>query len=115
MPDATIFIVDQVVVRPGRASEFIGAYLAEYAPSAHERGLTLDRVLVSPPAWIDGVNNTVTATWTVSGPGDWWAAAVRGRHDPEPARWWKSVEPLIVERTRSMAASVDDVEKLNDV
>ncbi len=115
MPDATIYIVDQVVVRPGRAPEFIDAYLHEYAPSARERGLTLDRVLVSPPAWIDGENNTVTATWTVSGPGDWWAAAVRGRHDPEPSRWWESVESMIVERTRSMAASADDVEKLNDV
>ncbi|MET7774016.1 hypothetical protein [Nocardia sp. NPDC005366] len=115
MSDRTIYIIDRIVLRPGTARAFIDAYMSEYAPGARERGLTLDRILVSPPAWIDGENNIVTATWTVSGPRNWWAAAVEGRHDPAPARWWESVAAMIVERTRSMASAAEDVEGLCNV
>ncbi|MFQ6230076.1 hypothetical protein [Nocardia sp. NPDC002869] len=115
MDDRTIYIIDRIVLRPGSARTFIEAYLSAYAPQARERGLTLDRILVSPPAWIDGETNTVTATWTVPGPKSWWAAAVSARHDPEPARWWESMAPMIVERTRSMAGHAEDVEGLCDV
>ncbi|WP_280423781.1 hypothetical protein [Nocardia carnea] len=115
MDDRTIYIVDRIVLTPGSARAFIDAYLGGYAPRARERGLTLDRILVSPPAWVDGETNTVTATWTVQGPRAWWAAAVGARHDPEPARWWESMAPMIVERTRSMAGRAEDVEGLCDV
>lgn len=115
MDDRTIYIIDRIVLRPGSARAFIEAYLSAYAPQARERGLTLDRILVSPPAWVDGETNTVTATWTVPGPKSWWAAAVSARHDPEPARWWDSMAPMIVERTRSMASRAEDVEGLCDV
>lgn len=112
MSDSTIYIIDRIVLKPGHARAFIDAYLSEYAPGARERGLTLDRVLVSPPAWIDAESNVVTATWTVEGPQQWWAAAVQGRHDPGYAQWWQSVSPMIVERSRSMAAAADAVEGL---
>lgn len=115
MSSRTIYIVDRVVLTPGSARSFIDAYLSEYAPTARERGMTLDRLLVSPPVWVDGETNTVTATWTVPGPAQWWQAAVRGRHDPGPARWWASKAPLIVERSRSMEAAVDDVHALCDL
>ncbi|WP_280461085.1 hypothetical protein [Nocardia carnea] len=115
MDDRTIYIIDRIVLTPGSAPAFIDAYLSGYAPQARARGLTLDRILVSPPAWIDGETNTVTATWTVPGPKAWWAAAVGARHDPEPAGWWDSMAPIIVERTRSMASRAEDVEGLCDV
>lgn len=115
MDDPALYIIDRVVLRPGSARAFIDAYLDEYAPAARERGLTLERILVSPPAWIEDETNTVTATWTVSGTAAWWAAAVRARHDPAPAQWWESVAPMIVERTRSMASRSEDVEGLCDV
>ncbi|WP_063049985.1 hypothetical protein [Nocardia arthritidis] len=115
MDDPTLYIIDRVVLRPGSARVFIDAYLDAYAPAARERGLTLERILVSPPAWIEGETNTVTATWTVPGTAGWWAAAVRARHDPAPAKWWESMAPMIVERTRSMASRSEDVEGLCDV
>lgn len=111
----TIYIVDRVVTRPGSTKDFIGAYLNEYAPGAVDRGLTLDRVLVSPPVWIEDEGHTVTVTWTVAGPQEWWRSAVNGRHDPVPSQWWETVDPLIFERTRSMAADADDIEGLCDV
>src|SRR4051794_17395856 len=94
MDDRTIYIIDRIVLIPGSARAFIDAYLSGYAPQARERGLTLDRILVSPPIWIDGETNTITATWTVQGAKAWWAAAVSARHDPEPARWWATMAPV---------------------
>ncbi|MBF6141979.1 hypothetical protein IU436_17275 [Nocardia farcinica] len=115
MDDRTLYIIDRVVLRPGTARAFLDAYLTGYVPGARERGLTLERILVSPPVWIEGEPNTVTATWTVRGPSEWWAAAVRGRHDPGPARWWESMAPMIAERSRSTAAHHEDVAGLCDV
>ncbi|MGV9661890.1 hypothetical protein ACWDUL_02110 [Nocardia niigatensis] len=115
MSDSTIYIIDRIVLEPGKARAFIDAYLNEYAPGALARGLTLDRVLVSPPAWIDQESTVVTATWTVEGPQQWWAAALKGRHDPAYAQWWNSVSPMIIERDRSMAAAADAVEGLCNV
>jgi hypothetical protein len=115
MSDSTIYIIDRIVLKPGNARAFIDAYLSEYATGARARGLTLDRVLVSPPVWIDGESNVVTATWMVEGPQRWWEAAVKGRHDPAPSRWWDSVAPMIVERSRSMATEAEAVERLCDV
>ncbi|MEY1677104.1 hypothetical protein AB4Z55_23320 [Gordonia sp. ABKF26] len=115
MSDRIIFVVDQVVLKPGAARDFVDAYLDEYAPAATRRGLTLDRIVVSPPVWLDDASNTVTATWSVQGPRNWWQTMVAARHDPAPAQWWTDKAPMIVERFRSMAADVGDVEGLCDV
>ncbi|MDG3009763.1 hypothetical protein G4X40_06335 [Rhodococcus sp. D2-41] len=110
-----IFVVDRVTTRPGRAREFVDAYLADYAPGALRRGMTLDRILVSPPLWSGDQANTVTITWTVEGVGAWWDMTRSGRGDPAPARWWTAVDELIVERSREMAAGYEDVEVLGCV
>lgn len=115
MSEKTIYIVDRVVLHPGTAPAFIDAYKREYVPRARERGLTLERILVSPPAWIDGEANTVTATWTVNGTQAWWSAAISGRHDSGSADWWTAMAPMVLDRTRSMAANADDVEDLCSV
>lgn len=113
--DRTIYIIDRVVLEPGSARTFLDYYLNGYAPRARERGLRLDQILVSPPVWVDGETNTVTATWTVPGTATWWSAAISARHDPEPAQWWESMASMIVERSRSMASRAEDVEGLCSV
>ncbi|MFJ6095701.1 hypothetical protein [Williamsia muralis] len=115
MSDRTILVVDQVVLKPGVAREFVTAYLDEYAPEAARRGLKLDQVTVTPPVWLEDASNTVTATWSVQGARAWWQTMVAARYDPAPARWWTDMAPMIVERSRSMAADVGDVEGLCDV
>lgn len=115
MSGERIFVVDRVMTRPGRAREFVDAYLADYAPGARRRGMTLERILVSPPLWSDDQANTVTVTWTVDGVGAWWDATRAGRGDPTPARWWAAMDELIVERSREMAAAHEDVEVLGRV
>lgn len=112
---AELFVIDRVVTRPGRAREFVDTYLTEYAPGAAARGMALRTVLVSPPIWFDDQCNTVTITWALPSPQAWWEMTWKGRPDPKLGPWWDRIDGLVVERTRSVAAAADDVERLGDV
>lgn len=109
---AEVFVIDQVLARPGQARQFVDRYLAEYAPGARERGMTLRNVLVSPPIWFPDQSNTITITWSLPSPLAWWQMTWQGRPDPTLGPWWSSIDELVVERTRSVAAAADDVDAL---
>ena len=115
MSNGEVYVVDRVVTLPGRAREFIDCYLAEYAPGACERGMTLRDVLVSPPIWFSEQTNTVTITWSLPSPRAWWEMTWQGRPDPTLSKWWTDISRLVVERTRSVAAAAGDVDGLCDV
>ncbi|OBG59835.1 hypothetical protein [Mycobacterium sp. E3339] len=110
-----VFVIDRVLTRPGCARRFVDAYLAEYAPGARERGMTLRDVLVSPPIWFDDETNTVTITWTLPDVRAWWEMTWKGRPDPALGEWWCGIADLVQERSRSFAASAEDVDRLCDV
>jgi hypothetical protein len=111
----TIYVIDRVVTRPGRAKMFVDTYLAEYAPGARARGMTLRDVLVSPPIWFDDRPNTVTITWSLPSVQAWWEMTWKGRPDPTLGPWWNGIDELVEERTRSVGAAADDVDGLCDV
>ncbi len=115
MADGRVFVIDQVVTRPGCARRFVETYLAEYAPGARARGMMLRDVLVSPPIWFDDQVNTVTVTWTLPDVQAWWEMTWKGRPDPALAEWWSQIGDLVQERSRSFAAGADDVDGLCDV
>jgi hypothetical protein len=115
MADGEVYVVDRVVTRPGRAREFLAAYLSGYAPGANDRGMTLRDVLVSPPIWFDDQANTVTITWSLPSARAWWEVTWQGRPDPALGKWWSDMSEMVVERTRSVAAAADDVDGLCDV
>ena len=115
MADGRIFVIDRMVTKPGYARAIVDTYLAEYAPGARARGMTLCGVLVSPPIWSEELSNTVTITWTLPGPQAWWEMTWRGRPDPALGEWWSEIDELLVERTRSFAAAAADVDGLCDV
>lgn len=115
MSDGEVFVVDQVMTQPGRAREFVDRYLAEYAPGARERGMTLRDILISPPIWFDDRSNTVTITWSLPSAQAWWEMTWKGRPDNSIGKWWADISALIAERTRSVAAAAADVDQLCDV
>ena len=115
MADGRIFVIDIMVTKPGCARRIIDTYLAEYAPGARDRGMTLRDVLVSPPIWSAELGNIVTITWTLPSPQAWWAMTWNGRPDPTLGEWWSRIDELVVERSRSFAAAADDVDGLCDV
>jgi hypothetical protein len=110
-----VFVIDRVVTRPGCARRFVDTYLAEYAPGARDRGMTLHQVLISPPFWFEDQVNTVTITWLLPSPRAWWEMTWRGRPDPALGEWWSHIDELVQERSRSVAAAADDVDRLCDV
>ncbi|MGW0175046.1 hypothetical protein ACWDUM_14520 [Rhodococcus sp. NPDC003322] len=110
MADQRIYIVDRVTTEPGRGRAFVDAYMSDYVPQATRIGMTLDRVLVSPPVWFEDDGNTVTATWTVSGHEQWWQTAIARRFDAGFVDFWNRVEPMVSQRSRSMAAEAESVE-----
>ena len=115
MADGEVFVIDRVVTRPGCARRFVDSYLAEYAPGARDRGMTLRSVLVSPPIWFDDEINTITITWTLSSAQAWWDMTWKGRPDPTLGEWWSRIGELVQDRSRSFAAAADDVDGLCDV
>ena len=115
MSDGQVFVVDQVEARPGRAREFVDRYLAEYAPGARERGMTLRDILISPPIWFDDRCNTVTITWSLPSAKAWWEMTWKGRPDTGIGAWWANMSELITERSRRVAAAAADVDELCDV
>jgi hypothetical protein len=115
MADGQVFVVDRVITHPGCARKFVGAYLSDYAPRARERGMTLQRVLVSPPIWFADQTNTITVIWSLPSPQAWWEMTWKARPDPAVGRWWADIADLVAERTRTMAADADDVDGLCDV
>ncbi|MGW6427470.1 hypothetical protein ACWF82_32765 [Nocardia sp. NPDC055053] len=115
MNTAKVYVIDTVVTKPGRARDFVDAYLREYAPGARERGMALERIVVSPPLWFPDESNTVIATWVLDGAEGWWEMTWRGRSDPAVRQWWGGVDDLIVHRTRSTGAEAADIEGLGNV
>jgi hypothetical protein len=115
MADGVVFVIDRVITRPGCARRFVDTYLAEYAPGARDRGMTLRDILVSPPIWFDNQVNTVTVTWTLPSPQAWWEMTWKGRPDPTLGEWWSKIGELVQERSRSVAAAAGDVDGLCDV
>lgn len=115
MVSGRVLVIDRVVTRPGCARRFVDAYLAEYAPGARDRGMTLRDVLVSPPIWFEDRVNTVTVTWTLPDVQAWWEMTWMGRPDPALSEWWSQIGELVQERSRSFAALAGDVDGLCDV
>lgn len=113
--DTTIYVIDEIVALPGRGREVLDAYRERYAPGAEARGMTLDRILVSPPMWLDDDTNTILITWTLKGAPNWWAMSFRSRNDPAVADWWAEVDEMIVRRSRHFATAEADMAEITNV
>ena len=111
----TIYIIDEFVAAPGKGKALLAAYNQHYAPGAKARGMVLNRVIVSPPLWLDDGSNRLTISWTVEGAGGWWGQAVQSRYDPTVGTFWPSIEPLIVSRVRHFGAAEADVAEISHV
>ena len=65
----TIYILDQITAKPGKAKELLAAYMERYAPAAkEERGMTLVSRWITPPMWMneqDDQGNTLFITWSI--------------------------------------------------
>lgn len=111
-----LYLVDEIVAKPGQARALLEAYMARYAPGARARGLVLERVLLSPPVWLEEQSNTLSITWTLAGGAPaWWQTSFQARGDAAVAQWWADADRMALSRKRTYLSSVADVEALCDV
>jgi hypothetical protein len=94
----TIYILDEIEPNPGGVEAYRSAYLADYAPAARARGMTLESVRLSPPVALAGGGNIISFLWSVPDVATFWAARLAGEADK--AAWWARSAELAVSRTR---------------
>jgi hypothetical protein len=110
----TVYLIDDLLAAPGKGRELLAAYRERYVPGGVARGMTLEKVIVSPPVWLEEASNRLTILWTVEGPGGWWGQAAQSRYDPAVAQFWASIQDLVVSRRRHFGAADADVAELAD-
>jgi hypothetical protein len=96
-----ILILDEIVVKPGRAADYRRAYRAAYVPGAVRRGLKLEQAWRNPPGQdFDELPTTLYWLWSVKSLEAWWAVRFAERF--EKLAWWQEAEPMTLSRRRSV-------------
>ena len=106
--DDSIFVLDELQLKPGMLDAFLEAMESRYRPAAEARGQELIHVWVTPPTTTDGVSLSVLLVWRLEGvPGFW---QMRSQNSTEEiAAWWSDCDTYIDSRTRRFAASPTSV------
>lgn len=111
-----VYVIDEIVAKPGKGKAFYDAYTQRYVPGAVDRGMTLVHRFVEPAMWLPEGMNRLFFIWSQSDPGAVWGAKQRARLDPEVTRWWEEdAASLIESRQRYTVAGVDALERLDNV
>lgn len=114
--EGRVYLVDQLVARPGQAQALLRAYREHYVPGAQARGMRLEQSWVMPPLWLEEQSNTLLFVWSLQGAGGFWGMTFQGRQDPALQDWWwRQAAPMIESRQRGIAAGIDDLPFLNAV
>ena len=103
---ATVYILDEFELLPGKLEAFLSALDTEYRPGAERRGMTRQHTWVTPPVDLPDGGTTVIIVWTLVGAAGFWA--MRSQNSgPEIAEWWRTCEQFVVSRSRRYAAEAD--------
>ena len=111
--DVTVYLVDQIVPKPGLAQAFMREYRERYVPGAQARGMRLEHSWVTPPVWLEDQSNTLIVIWSLRGAEGFWSMSFQGRQDPSLQDWWwREAAPMIESRQRFIASDIADVASL---
>jgi hypothetical protein len=104
----TVFILDEVVVKPGMTSAYRSAYAERYVPGAERRGMRLEGAWQSPPMCeFDELPATLYYLWSVENVEAWWSMRLSRLPDGEDERfeklaWWQESDHMTLDRKRTM-------------
>lgn len=101
-----IYILDEVMVQPGRAAEYREVYLTRYAPGAQARGMRFESARMSPPVELGKRPSTLQFTWSVADAPAWWAMRFAALGDPAVHAFWRDTATLVVSRSRRFLRDV---------
>jgi hypothetical protein len=101
-----IFILDEIVVKPGQAGAYRDAYRSGYMSAAERRGMKLEGAWQNPPGHdFAELETTLYYLWSVDGVAGWWN--MRRSKTPEGAderyakhAWWQDSDLMVVRRDR---------------
>lgn len=103
-----IFILDEIVVKPGMLRAYRTAYAARYVPAAERRGMRLDGAWQSPAGRdYDELPVTLYYMWSVADVAAWWAMRFSRTPDGRDERfekhsWWLWSDTMAIRRKRSI-------------
>jgi len=81
-----ILVIDEVWPLTGMVETYRDAYLADYAPAARRRGMTLEAVLLTPPLVLAEGGNRLTFVWSIPDASGFWP--VRFADEDTKHAWW---------------------------
>ena len=103
-----VYILDEIVVKPGRADEYRRAYAARYVPDAERRGMRLAGKWQTPPGQdFAELPTTLFYLWAVDGVAGWWGQRMSRLPDGSDERfeklaWWQESDTMTLGRKRCM-------------
>jgi hypothetical protein len=103
-----VFILDEIVVKPGLASRYRSAYRERYMPGAERRKMRLEGAWQSPPGTdFEELSTTLYYLWSVEGAEGWWAMRLSRRLDGSDDRfdkhaWWQESDQMTLGRKRTV-------------
>ncbi|HUJ66972.1 MAG TPA: hypothetical protein VLX59_15620 [Acidimicrobiales bacterium] len=106
-----VFILDEIVVKPGLASTYRSAYRERYIPAAERRRMRLEGTWQSPPVTdIDELPTTLYYLWSVAGAEGWWSMRLSRRPDGRDERfdkqaWWEESDQMTLSRKRTVLSA----------
>ena len=107
----SIFVLDELVLRPGMLAPFRAALESQYMPGAQQRGMRLLHTWVTPPVELEMDGTQVVLVWQLDGVAGFWTMRSQS-NSPEIAEWWRSCEPFVVSRTRRFAVEANALPRL---
>lgn len=102
-----IFILDEIVVKPGLLASYRDAYRSRYRPGAEKRGMALEGAWQSPAGHdYDDLPVTLYYLWSVADAKAWWAMRLSRSEDGRDERfdklaWWEESDRMTLSRKRS--------------
>lgn len=110
-----IYIVDELISRPGEGEALLALYRDRYVRAARARGMTLAKTLVEPCFWRSDGPNRLIFLWSIADTADAWAKKIAVRWDEDLPALWGEIDASAVSRKRSMLCDADRIEELCDV
>ena len=108
-----IFIIDELVSRPGGGEALLETYRLLYFGLARKSGMTLLHSLVEPCMWVKDGPNKLVFIWTVPDAMGVWMQKIGTRSDPHIGDIWREIDSMAASRTRGVLCEADIVANLD--
>ena len=101
-----VWVVDDIVVKPGCQQQVIDLFTGEYADYAKERKLELENMFLLPPLERPNDVSRILFIWRYVSLDDLWEARYGEENDDRLTALWGRLDTLIVSRTRDLGRKV---------